>query len=110
MFEKLKKYFEETPTQIILDDWNKTIDKDNINSKNITISEFQNYLLVLKNKISDIDLSIKVKNSCKENNIETIKDLLKFDSIQLLKMNFSKNSIFEINEFLLKNNLVIKIK
>jgi DNA-directed RNA polymerase subunit alpha len=50
--------------------------------------------------LSECDLSVRLKNLFKVNNIITIGDLLKLDTCDLIKYrNFGKRSVIEIQDF-----------
>ncbi|MDR2423498.1 MAG: DNA-directed RNA polymerase subunit alpha [Prevotellaceae bacterium] len=61
---------------------------------------------LLKNKIGDLDLSVRALNCLKQAEIETLADLVKFQRADLLKFrNFGRKSLTELDELLDNLNL-----
>lgn len=81
------------------------IDKYNANG------DFFNSLLektkqLLDTNIVDVNLTARVKNMCRPNDIITVSDLVKIGPVDLLKMrNVGKGTLKEIETFLAENNL-----
>lgn len=64
----------------------------------------QSYLL--DKKISDCNLSIRVKNICRQNGLETVKDVCRLHKVDWFKLrNSGKKSLCEIDDFLKDNGL-----
>jgi len=71
-------------------------------STGITIGENP----ILKTSISKQNFSVRVLNCLKENGVETVGDLIKITRRDLLSSrNFGRKSIYEIEDFLIENNL-----
>lgn len=52
-------------------------------------------------RIDELDLSVRARNCCKANNLETVNDLVRTSRQDMLKMrNFGKRSLTEIDEII----------
>ena len=61
---------------------------------------------LLKNKLSDMDLSVRALNCLKSAEVETLGELVVFNKTDLLKFrNFGKKSLTELDELLASLNL-----
>jgi DNA-directed RNA polymerase subunit alpha len=61
---------------------------------------------LLKNKLIDLDLSVRALNCLKAADVETLSDLVVFNRSDLLKFrNFGKKSLTELDELLNNMNL-----
>ncbi len=74
------------------------------------VEEFDEEILVmrqlLKNKLVDLDLSVRALNCLKAAEVETLGDLVRFSKSELLKFrNFGKKSLTELDELLEEKKL-----
>ena len=64
------------------------------------------FVFLLKTPLEDLDLSVRAFNCLKTAKIETLEELVQFDTNDLLKFrNFGRKSLIEIEELLVEKGL-----
>lgn len=91
---------------MLITDENITFD-DNTNSKDDIVDEHILHMRkLLKTSLEDLDLSVRAYNCLKAAKINTLGELVRYDTHELLKFrNFGKKSLVEIEELLTEKGL-----
>jgi len=87
-----------------------TLDVDDSFSNEEFDEEVLHMRQLLKTKLVDLDLSVRVLNCLKAADVETLGDLVKFNKNDLLKFrNFGKKSLTELEDLLASKNLSFRM-
>ncbi|MCE2961620.1 MAG: DNA-directed RNA polymerase subunit alpha [Chitinophagales bacterium] len=91
---------------LLLTDEKITLDVQEV-KKEVVVDEHSMYMKkLLKTPLEDLDLSVRAFNCLKTAKIETLEELVQFDTNDLLKFrNFGRKSLVEIEELLVEKGL-----
>ena len=91
---------------MLITDENITFDDDSRREDQIVDEHILHMRKLLKTSLEDLDLSVRAYNCLKAAKINTLGELVKYDTHELLKFrNFGKKSLVEIEELLQTKNL-----
>jgi len=91
---------------LLFSDEKITLDADDKMSNEEFDEEILHMRQLLKNKLVDMDLSVRALNCLKAADVETLGELVQFNKNDLLKFrNFGKKSLTELEELLTNHNL-----
>lgn len=91
---------------ILITDENITIDEPGTTKDDIVDEHILHMRKLLKTSLEDLDLSVRAYNCLKAAKINTLAELVRYDTHELLKFrNFGKKSLVEIEELLQEKNL-----
>jgi DNA-directed RNA polymerase subunit alpha len=86
---------------ILITDENITFNDDSNKEENVVDEHILHMRKLLKTSLEDLDLSVRAYNCLKAAKINTLGELVRFDTHELLKFrNFGKKSLVEIEELL----------
>ena len=86
---------------MLITDENITFDEGGTREENIVDEHILHMRKLLKTSLEDLDLSVRAYNCLKAAKINTLAELVKYDTHELLKFrNFGKKSLVEIEELL----------
>ena len=91
---------------LLLTDENITLDAPEVKAVEIVDEHISYMRKLLKTPLEDLDLSVRAFNCLKTAKIETLEELVQFDTNDLLKFrNFGRKSLIEIEELLVEKGL-----
>lgn len=91
---------------MLITDENITFDDASSRDNNVVDEHILHMRKLLKTSLEDLDLSVRAYNCLKAAKIDTLGELVKYDTHELLKFrNFGKKSLVEIEELLQNKNL-----
>lgn len=91
---------------MLISDENITFSDDNKKEENIVDEHILHMRKLLKTSLEDLDLSVRAYNCLKAAKINTLGDLVQYETHELLKFrNFGKKSLVEIEELLQDKSL-----
>jgi len=91
---------------MLISDENITFDDDSRKEDNIVDEHILHMRKLLKTSLEDLDLSVRAYNCLKAAKINSLADLVQFETHELLKFrNFGKKSLVEIEELLVEKSL-----
>jgi DNA-directed RNA polymerase subunit alpha len=91
---------------MLITDDNITFDKPTDQEENVVDEHILHMRKLLKTSLEDLDLSVRAYNCLKAAKINTLADMVRFDTHELLKFrNFGKKSLVEIEELLQEKGL-----
>lgn len=91
---------------MLITDENITFNDSSSREENIVDEHILHMRKLLKTSLEDLDLSVRAYNCLKAAKINTLGELVKFDTHELLKFrNFGRKSLVEIEELLVIKNL-----
>ncbi len=91
---------------MLISDENITFDDDSRKEDNIVDEHILHMRKLLKTSLEDLDLSVRAYNCLKAAKINSLSDLVHYETHELLKFrNFGKKSLVEIEELLVMKNL-----
>ncbi|MEO1434839.1 MAG: DNA-directed RNA polymerase subunit alpha [Bacteroidota bacterium] len=91
---------------MLISDENITFDLDKREEDNIVDEHILHMRKLLKTSLEDLDLSVRAYNCLKAAKINTLAEVVKYDTHELLKFrNFGKKSLVEIEELLAEKQL-----
>lgn len=91
---------------MLITDDNITFDKPADLEENVVDEHILHMRKLLKTSLEDLDLSVRAYNCLKAAKINTLADMVRFDTHELLKFrNFGKKSLVEIEELLAEKGL-----
>jgi DNA-directed RNA polymerase subunit alpha len=91
---------------LLLTDENITLDKPEVKKEEVIDEQLLHMRKLLKTPLEDLDLSVRAFNCLKTAKIETLEELVQFDTNDLLKFrNFGRKSLVEIEELLVEKGL-----
>lgn len=91
---------------MLITDENITFDDASAREDNIVDEHILHMRKLLKTSLEDLDLSVRAYNCLKAAKINTLAELVRYDTHELLKFrNFGKKSLVEIEELLQEKNL-----
>jgi DNA-directed RNA polymerase subunit alpha len=91
---------------MLISDENITFDDEARKEDNIVDEHILHMRKLLKTSLEDLDLSVRAYNCLKAAKINSLADLVHYETHELLKFrNFGKKSLVEIEELLVEKNL-----
>ena len=91
---------------MLISDENITFDDDTSKEENIVDEHILHMRKLLKTSLEDLDLSVRAYNCLKAAKINSLAELVHYETHELLKFrNFGKKSLVEIEELLVEKNL-----
>lgn len=91
---------------MLITDDNITFDKPTDREENVVDEHILHMRKLLKTSLEDLDLSVRAYNCLKAAKINTLAEMVRFDTHELLKFrNFGKKSLVEIEELLQEKGL-----
>jgi DNA-directed RNA polymerase subunit alpha len=91
---------------MLISDENITFEDLGSKSDNVVDEHILHMRKLFKTSLEDLDLSVRAYNCLKAAKINTLADLVRYDTHELLKFrNFGKKSLVEIEELLMEKNL-----
>jgi DNA-directed RNA polymerase subunit alpha len=91
---------------MLISDENITFDDMGSKSDSLVDEHILHMRKLFKTSLEDLDLSVRAYNCLKAAKINTLADLVRYDTHELLKFrNFGKKSLVEIEELLMEKNL-----
>ena len=91
---------------MLITDENITFDTPTNREENVVDEHILHMRKLLKTSLEDLDLSVRAYNCLKAAKINTLAELVRYDTHELLKFrNFGKKSLVEIEELLQEKNL-----
>jgi DNA-directed RNA polymerase subunit alpha len=91
---------------MLISDENITFDDDSRKEDNIVDEHILHMRKLLKTSLEDLDLSVRAYNCLKAAKINSLSDLVQYETHELLKFrNFGKKSLVEIEELLVIKSL-----
>ncbi len=91
---------------MLITDENISLDDDSSREENIVDEHILHMRKLLKTSLEDMDLSVRAYNCLKAAKIDSLSELVKFETHELLKFrNFGKKSLVEIEALLIEKGL-----
>ena len=91
---------------MLISDENITFDDDSRREDNVVDEHILHMRKLLKTSLEDLDLSVRAYNCLKAAKINSLADLVRYETHELLKFrNFGKKSLVEIEELLVEKSL-----
>ena len=91
---------------MLISDENITFDDDSKKEDNVVDEHILHMRKLLKTSLEDLDLSVRAYNCLKAAKINSLANLVQFETHELLKFrNFGKKSLVEIEELLVEKGL-----
>ena len=91
---------------MLFSDQTMTFETPKAEEDNVVDEEMLHMRKLLKTSLADLDLSVRAYNCLKAAKINTLAELVRYDTHELLKFrNFGKKSLVEIEELLQDKNL-----
>jgi DNA-directed RNA polymerase subunit alpha len=91
---------------MLISDENITFDDDSKKEDNVVDEHILHMRKLLKTSLEDMDLSVRAYNCLKAAKINSLSELVQYETHELLKFrNFGKKSLVEIEELLVNKGL-----